>query len=140
MRDEVDAWLVGHHESWLQTTSASQTVQSELRRWLHLIVEAHVVLSESLHVVYVHSHHVTESVWHEQGMTSTYSLFRVTLHQSDGFQMFGEDAASTQVHVEPLDVGFGILNHPVVGSLHSRVDVALLLRELARDGRDACIV
>ena len=72
--------------------------------------------------------------------TSTHRLVCVAFHQSDGFQMVGEDAASTQMHVEPLDVGFGILNHPVVGSFHSRVDVALLLRELARDRRDACIV
>ena len=44
--DEVDAWFVGHDETFLQATTATQAIRAELFQvWAYLIVETHVNLS-----------------------------------------------------------------------------------------------
>ena len=50
--DKVDAWFVGHHESFFQSSTHAQTVRSKLLKVrTRLFVEAHIDLSESLHVM-----------------------------------------------------------------------------------------
>ena len=65
-RNEIDTWLVGHHEAFFQLTTHTQTVGTKLFQIRTcLLVEAHVDLSETLHIVHVHTHHMSQSVRQE---------------------------------------------------------------------------
>ena len=64
-RDEVDAGFVRDDKALLQAASHAQAIGAELFQvWPHLVVEADVGLSEPLHVVHVHAHHVSQAVGH----------------------------------------------------------------------------
>ena len=57
--DEVDARLVSDDEALLQPSAHAQTVGAKLLEvGACLIVEAYVDLSQTLHIVHVHTHHV----------------------------------------------------------------------------------
>ena len=130
VRDEVDARLYSHDEAFLHAASAAETVEAKLCGWLHFLVKTYVVLTEAFHVVDIHTHHVAQSVRHEHGVRSSlHSFICVALHESDGFQVISDDAASSEVHVEPFYSRLSILNDPVVRLFHSEVYLSLLLSE-----------
>ena len=80
--DEVDTWFISYDEAWFQFASHAQAVGTKLFQvGARLLVETYVYLAQSFHIVYVHTHHMSQSVRQEHGVgTSTYGFFRVTLH------------------------------------------------------------
>lgn len=103
--DEVDSRFVCNNEAFFKSAAHAQAVCSELLQIRScFIVKAHVGLSESLHVVYVHTHHVAQSVRQEHGVSaSPYSLLRIAHHESELLQSVCHKAANVHVHVEILD-------------------------------------
>ena len=100
-----------------------------------------MVLSESFHVVYVHTHHVAKPVRQEHCMCSgSYSLFCVALHQADFFQLVGHQTAYSHVYVIPFYTWFGYIEHIVVAGLNNAVYFTLALSELAVYGICAGVV
>ena len=141
-RNEVDTRLVSHHEALLQTTSHAQTVGTKLFEVRsRLLVEAHVYLVQVLHVVNVHSHHVSKTVRQEHGVCSgAYSLFRVALHQSQLFQSVSHELAHGKVNIHISHARLSHLQCVVVTCLHNAVDLELSLRELAAHRHGARVV
>ena len=140
--DEVNARFVTHYPTFLQSASASQTVGSELLQVrTHFVIKSNVDLSQTFHVVYIHAHHVAQSVRHEHGMCSCAdSFFCVALHQSDAFQSFGHPFAHVHVYVPPFDVGSRQAQHIIVAVFNNAVDFTLFLGELSTDGSGSCMV
>ena len=133
--DEIDARLIGHHETFLQALAAAQGIRSELCRGLYLVVEAHIVLAEAFHVVHIETHHVSQSVGQEERMgTSLYGLFGVALHKSQFLQLVGHHAANIHVDIVPQHTGACHLKGIVVASLDDGIDFELPLCELSVDG------
>ena len=81
-RDEVDARFVGKHETFFELAAHTQTVRSKLFKIRTcLFVETYIDLSQSFHVVNVHTHHVSQSVRQEHGVcTSGNGCVGITLH------------------------------------------------------------
>ena len=80
-RYEVDTRFVGHHKTLLQSSTHAQTIGAELLQIRAcLLIEAHIDLSEALHVVNIHTHHVSQSVRQEHGVgTGSDSLVHIAL-------------------------------------------------------------
>ena len=140
--DEVDARLVCHHEAFLKTASHAQAVCAELvKAWTCLLVEAYVYLVERLHVVYVHTHHVSESVRQEHGVcASCHSLIHVALHQSEFLQALRHKAAYCEVNVHVFHAGTSYVQYVVVTFLHDGVNLELTLCELSVNRERTCVV
>ena len=132
-RDEIDAGLVGKHETFLQLAAHTQTVGAELFEVRAcLLVEAHVYLSQSLHVVYIHTHHVSQTVRQEHRVgTSLHGLVRVALHQSELLQAIRHLAAHGEVYIHIFHTRLCHVEHIVVTLFHDRIDLQLPLRELS---------
>ena len=126
----------------MQPTTHTQTVGAKLLQvGARLVVESHVDLSQSLHVVYVHAHHVAQSVGQEHGVSAlTHRLVNVAPHQSQLLQPLCHQATDGEVHVLILHAGFGHLQHVVVTLLHDGVDFQLPLREMPADGHGARVI
>ena len=140
-RDEINARFVGHDPTFLQTASATQAVRTELRGRLHFVVEAHISLSQPFHVVYVHAHHVPQTVREEHGVRSVaYGFFRVAFHQAEFFQALGHEAGYAHVHVPPFYTGACDVQYVVMASFHDAVNVPLAGGKPAVDGSGARIV
>ena len=61
--DEVDARLVGYDKALFEAAAHTQAVGAKLvEAWTCLGVEANVYLVERLHIVNVHTHHMSQSV------------------------------------------------------------------------------
>ncbi len=131
--DEIDAWLVGKNKTFLQLAAHTQTVGAELFEVrTRLLVEAHVDLSQSFHIVNVHTHHMSQSVRQEHSVsTGFHGLVRVALHQSELLQAIRHLAAHGEVHIHIFHAGLGHVEHIVVTLLHDRIDLQLPLRELS---------
>lgn len=139
--DEIDAGFVGEHPAGLDASSAAQTVGAELRGGAYLIVEAYIDLPESLHVVNVHTHHVSESVLEEHGVCSgSDGVVGIAAHQAKVLEAVGHQSADVEVHVHPLQIRMSLLDDKVVASLDDGVDVALTRGETSADGGDTCVV
>ena len=83
MRDEIDARLNGDHEARFQLAGHTQRCPSEDVARTHSIVIANVNLSQTFHVVHIETDLVTQTVHHEQRMsTQLHSLFHVAFHQA----------------------------------------------------------
>ena len=140
--DEVDAWFVGDNESFLQASAHTQTVCPKLLQIRTcLLVEADIDLSETFHIVYVHTHHVSQSVRQEHRMgTGSYSLVGVALHQAELFQPFRHQTADGKVHIGIFHTGLGHFEHIVVTGFNDGVYLQLALRELTADRHRARVV
>ena len=109
--DEIDAGLIGHDESGLEPASQTKAVGAELVRWAYLVIESHV----SLHVMYVHAHHMAQAVLQEQGMgTGGNGVIGIAAHQAQLLEAVGHEAAYIQMHVHPFHVGAGLFNDQVM--------------------------
>lgn len=61
--NEVNARLVGHYKTFFEAATHAQAVGAKLLKiGARLFVEAYVDLVESLHVVHIHAHHVSQTV------------------------------------------------------------------------------
>ena len=127
--DEVDAWFVGDNESFLQASAHTQTVCPKLLQIRTcLLVEADIDLSETFHIVYVHTHHVSQSMRQEHRMgTGSYSLVGVALHQAELFQPFRHQTADGKVHIGIFHTGLGHFEHIVVTGFNDGVYLQLAL-------------
>ena len=141
-RYEVDSRLVGDDKAFLETTSHAQRIGAELFEvGAHLVVETYVDLSQPLHVVYVHAHHVTQSVGQEHGMgTCADGIICVAAHKPELFQPLGHKAAHAEMHITIAHSGASHGEHIVVTFLHDAVDVQLPLGESSAHGEGACVV
>ena len=140
--DEVNAGFVGHHKALLQTTATTQIAGAKLVQiGAHLIIEAHVDLTEALHIVHIHTHHVTKTVNEEHGMSAvSQGIIRVALHEADVLQALGDDASGSEVAVPPFHAGSRHLMHAIMSRNNCIVNITLLLGEAAADGRNARVV
>ena len=139
--DEIDAWFIGHHEILLESTAHAQAVGSELCGGLCFFVEAHILLSEPLHVVYVHTHHVTQSVRQKECMSSSpYGLFGIALHKSHLFESVCHQSTYVHVHIIPFYSWFSHLKGIVVAVYYYLVYLLLSLGVCHAHGEGACIV
>lgn len=59
IRDKVDTWLDGEDEAWLKRTAEAERAEAEA--WILLLTTwiAHMYLAIILHVMHIHTHHVT---------------------------------------------------------------------------------
>ena len=138
---KVDARFVGHHVSGLKAAAKAQGVGAKLARGTCLVVKTYIHLSEALHVVYVHAHHVAKAVGQEQGMgTGTHSLLGVALHQAEFLEAVGHKGAHCHVHVPPAHTRTGMAQGQVVTVGHNVVYLLLLGGKLAADRGGAGVV
>ena len=114
-RDEVDARLIGDHETWLEGLAATQAAEALVGgTWCDVVV-ADVGLAEAFHVVHVHAEHVAEAVRHEEVVsTSHQGFFGVAFHQADAFQSINQGAAGEGVHLHVRHVGTRVGSHFLV--------------------------
>ena len=141
-RDEINARLVSHDKSLLKFPSHSETVCAELVKYGScLFIESNVYLVKSLHVMNIHSHHVSQAMRHEHGVcSSSYSLFSVSFHESESFQSVSHEFAHSEMHIHVLDSGLCNTEHIVMAVLHNAVNLQLSLSEFAADRICSCVV
>ena len=91
--------------------------------------------------MHIHAHGVAEAVREEESVsTGGHSGIHIALHQTEGFETFGHQAAHGKVYVHVAHAGAGFGEGQVVAVHHDVVDVALPLGVGARDGRGASVV
>ena len=141
-RNEIDAGLVGHHESFFQSAAHAQAVSAKLFEvGSCLLVEAYVDLVEVLHIMHVKAHHVSQPVGQEHGVCSGFHGFlSVTLGQSQFLKAVEHQSADGKVNVGIFHTGLGHLEHVVVTGFYDGVNLQLPLRELTIDRIGAGIV
>ena len=140
-RNEVDARFVGDDKSLLQAASHTQRSQSELGRRTDFVIIPHIDLSEVLHVMHIQSHHVSQSMRHEQGMcTGSYSLVHITFHQSQVLQSTCQHTAHLQMHLFPCISRTGMVYGTVMSRHHDIIDLLLPLGETSTYRHRACKV
>ena len=127
--DEVDAWFVGHNEAFLKATTHAQAVGSKLLQvGASLLVKSYIDLFQTLHVVYIHTHHVTQAVRQEHGVSAgCYSLVHIALHQAKLLEALGHEAAHCKVYIFIFHAGSCNLQCQVVALLDDAVDFELAL-------------
>ena len=88
--DEVDTGLVGDHVALFQAAGKAQRGRAKLCAGARLLVVAHEGLAEALHVVYVHTHGVAQSVGQEEGMRSGADGFvHIAAHETGAIENSG---------------------------------------------------
>ena len=91
--------------------------------------------------MYVHTHHVSQSVRHEHGVSaSLYGLFGVALHQSEFLEFVCHHTAYVEMHVHPFHSGLSHLNGVVVTCFYDGVYLQLPLCELFCYGECSSVV
>ena len=141
-RDEIDTWFVGEDEAFLESATHTETVCAKLFEVrARLLVESDIDLSQTFHVVDVHTHHVTQSVRQEHRVgTGSDGSVGIALHQTEFLQTLRHQAADGQMHIHIFHAGFCHIEHIVVTGLDDGVDLQLALRELAVDGHGTSVV
>ena len=106
--NEVDAWFVGNDKAFFESAAHAQTVGAKLFEVrTGLLVKSYIHLVEILHVVHVHTHHVSQTMRQEHCMgTGTHSLLGVALHQSEFLKSVGHHATDVEMHIKVLNTGF----------------------------------
>ena len=91
--------------------------------------------------MYIHTHHVSQSVGHEHGMCAgLYSLVGIAFGQSQLLESVKHEAAHREVYVSIFYTGFSHGQCMVMSSLHDGVDFQLALGKLAVYGECARVV
>ena len=105
--DEVDSRLVCNDKAFFQTSTHAQIIGSKLLKIRPcFFIKAYIDLVKAFHIVHIHTHHVTQSVGHEQRMcTSTHGLFSVAFGQAEFFQAVKHQTAYVEMHVGILHTG-----------------------------------
>jgi len=130
-RDEIDTGLVGNHMTGLEHLAHTQRAETELRRTLVSIVIANVILSEILHIVYVHAHIVAETVRHEERVgPCCHYLVRISLENTEIDQALGHQTGYGLVYLRICDAGTGYAESQVVRGGDDIVNLLLLCGEL----------
>ena len=84
----------------LEVTCHTQIAHAKKRRTLALITIAHIILSEILHVMHIHSHIVSKAMRHEQAGNSACDHFiDITTDKIESFELLEHISHCSAVYI-----------------------------------------